>query len=153
MSTLKQVRQALTDIISVRCGIDTRPYMPDTVTPPMVSFVPGSPPVSFGGTLNEAAEIIGDPNAPSSPTGYRLQALVIVSRAITEDAQMLVEELVDSGSERAGVLLSIPDAIMSDDTLGHVVEWCVPTEVSQIGQLQIAGQDYFHARILLSISA
>jgi hypothetical protein len=153
VANLKQVREALTSVISTKCGIDTRPYFPDTVTPPMVSFTPGSPPISFGSTMNEQLEVMGAPLAPPSPNDYKLNAIVIVSRAVTETAQALLDELIDSGTNRDDGLLSVPDALVLDSTLGGVVDWCLPMEVTAYGQVDIGGTPYFHAVISLSISS
>lgn len=152
-SKLKEIRAALAAQIAENTGIDTRPYVPDSITPPMIAVQSSSNYATYGVTIGES--VMGDFTGYTEGVGvkeYNLQLLVLVSRASSmEQAQEDIDDLIDGDVQDDGKL-PIPQAIAIDPSLGGVVDYCVVTTATSVGMIEISGQSYFSVRINLVVS-
>lgn len=140
MGKLLDIRTALAAQLSAQTGIDSRPYLPDSITTPMLALKSGDTNyVTYGVTTDGVEE-------------YVLEIMVILSYTPSaEAAQQSMDDLVDGGTQTTG-RMSILDAIEADEQLGGTVDWIVVNNVSKVGLVEISGQSYFSARINLSLS-
>lgn len=152
-SKIKEIRAALAAQVMEYTGVDTRPYVPDSITPPMIAVQSGSNYAQYGVTIGES--VMGDLTGMTDGVGikdYTFQLLVLVSRASSmEQAQADIDDLIDGDFRDTGEL-PIPQAIAIDPTLGGVVDYCVATTVTGVGMIEISGQSYFSARVNLQVS-
>lgn len=152
-SKLKEIREALASQVSEYTGIDTRPYVPDSITPPMIAVQSDQNYASYGVVIGES--VMGDFTGYTEGVGvkeYSLQLLILVSRASSmEQAQEDIDDLID-GDFRGNGKLPVPQAIAIDPTLGGVVDYCESVRVSNVGMIEISGQSYFSARVSLVVS-
>jgi hypothetical protein len=145
-SKLKDIRAALAAQLQAATGMDTRAYVPDSITPPMMALVAGSPLAKYDVVMGD---VMGDiPGAGSKE--YSLQVIVFLVRTNIENAQETVDDLVDGEGGAPGEL-SIPQAIQQDITLGGIVDFCEVTQVGTVGPIDVSGQTYFSARVHLTI--
>lgn len=150
MASVNQVKTALAAQIQAQTGLITAALMPDQINPPMAVILPGSPYVKYGITFGETT--VGLLHHVSVPVDINLVVGVFVSRAPSlERAQAQVDQYL--GLEPSDTVKSIPLAIFHDPTLGGVVEFCEPQQVTAYGDVEIAGQQYFQGRITITISA
>jgi hypothetical protein len=155
VANVQAVRKALAHQLQSSLNITAHPYMPPTVNPPVLAIIPGSPYVSYGETMGEGPDALGayfgsEPVSAQSRNTFMLVVLVVISMAEGyEDAQPALDALLEPPGNNG----SVPNAIAVDETLGNMVDWAVPLDVATYGQLQIAGQDYFGARIRVQVGA
>lgn len=140
MGKLKDIRTALANQLSAQTGVDSRPYVPDSITTPMLALKSGDNAyVDYGITTDGVEE-------------YDLQILVLLSYTPSaEAAQAAMDDLVDGGTQISGGM-SILDAIEADSTLSGNVDWVVVNNVTKVSLIEISGQQYFSARVNLSLS-
>lgn len=154
MTSIKAVRVALASQIETITGLTTAPYMPDIITPPMAALLPGAPYARYGITFGEptiGAAGMPMPSQVPVPTDLNLNIAIFMSRAPSlQDAQESVDNFL--GLEPIAGVVSIPQAILSDPTLGGLVEYCEPTQIVAYGDVEVAGQQYFHGRLAVVIS-
>jgi hypothetical protein len=151
VASISDIRTALASQVQAQTGLPCSQRMPDQVNPPQAVILPGAPYAKYGVTLGEHIAS-GLPHAIPVATEYNLVVAVFVSRAPSlEDAQALVDTYL--GFEPSDTVVSIPVAIAEDPTLGGVVEWCECVQVHAYGDVEVAGQQYFQGRIVLSVSA
>lgn len=150
MASLVAAREALARQVQDFTGLNTLPYAPEQINSPQAFLVPGQPYFKFGQALGEPSLDFGPPQPVLVPTDIRLIMVVAVSRAgDSPRAQRAMDEYLglDNSFEK-----SVPRAIMSDPTLGGKAEWVVCVNVPVIQDINIAGTDYYHARINLDMS-
>lgn len=140
MGKLLDIRTALATQLGTQTGIDSRPYLPDSITTPMLALKSGDTNyVTYGVTTDGVSE-------------YTLEIMVLLSYTPSAAAaQQSMDDLVDGGTQTTG-RMSILDAIEADEQLGGTVDWIVVNNVSKVGLVEISGQSYFSARINLSLS-
>lgn len=153
-SKLKLIREALAAQLQEYTGLDSRTYVPDSVTPPMLALIAGNPLAKYDIVIGE--QVMGDFTGYTEGVGvkeYNLQILVILSRASSmEQAQEDLDDLVDGDVTDDGKL-PIPQAVAIDTTLGGIVDFCVVTSVAQVGPVDISGVTYFSGRVNVNIGA
>lgn len=148
MATVAQVREALAAYIENVTGLECKPRMVDQVNPPMAAVLPGAPFVTYGVTMGAGLAALGLVN---SPVEMNMVVLIIASKAgSTERAQAGVDVYLGLDSDDS--VTSIPVALALDPTLGGVVEYAMPVSVTTYGQIEVAGQIYFGARLAIQIS-
>lgn len=132
---LKAIREALAAQLGELTGLDARPYVPNSVTPPMLAVKSAdSKYVDYGITIDGVQE-------------YNFQIMILMSYASdTEDAQAAVDDLVDGATQENG-MMTVPAAIEHDPTLGGVCHFVVAQDVAQVALVSISGQQYFCARV------
>jgi hypothetical protein len=140
MGKLNNIRTALAAQLESNTGVDSRAYLPDSITTPMLALKSGDTNyVDYGITTDGVEE-------------YVLDLLVLLSYTPSaEAAQAAMDDLVDGGTQITGGM-SILDAVKADPTLGGTVDWIVVNSVSKVGLVEISGQSYFSARVNLSLS-
>lgn len=149
MADISAVRTALAAQIQSLTGLTCTPRMPDTITPPQAALLPSLPYARYGLTLGGHLASLGA-RVPVV-TELNLAVAVFVSRASSvERAQQQVDQYL--GFEPSSGVVSIPQAIDEDPTLGGVVEFCEPVNVNAYGDIEIAGQTYFQGRLVVAIS-
>jgi len=125
-----QLAVQITQYTGLRCDGQAR----DHVNPPCAVVVPGTPFITYGQTIDEAA-------------GFTLVVLLIISdSAQVEITQRALDAYVDSGPGEAG---SVPAAVQKDPTRMGTAEWCEPMTISNYGRIEYAGVTYFGARLNL----
>lgn len=145
MTSPAAVRSALAAQITAQTGLPCAEYMPDQINPPQAAILPGSPYAKYGVVLEGG----GPPS--TDVTEMNLVLAVFVSRASSlERAQQAADQYV--ANEPTASVTSIPEALDYDPTLGGIVEWCIPQLVQAYGDIEIAGQTYFQARITVYVS-
>jgi hypothetical protein len=123
--------------------------MPDQVNPPMAAILPQAPYAKYGLTFGGHLATLGRP--VPVVTEMNMAVCIFVSRAPSLDrAQKAVDQYL--GFEPSSSVVSIPVALAEDPTLGGVVEWCEPLQVTAYGDIEIAGQTYFQGRLTVNIS-
>ena len=138
MADLTAIRTALASQLTAQLGLRTEAQARDQVSPPMAVIIPREPLQTFGDTMDGALT-------------NNLQIVMILSDAApVEKTQRALDAYLGIGS---GETQSIAGAIMTDDSLGGVVHWCIPVSVSSYGRITYAGQDYFGARVNIQIGA
>lgn len=148
MATVAQVREALAKYIEDTTGLECKPRMPDQVNPPMAAIMPGAPFVTYGVTMSANLAALRQVNAPVE---MNVAVLIITSKAgSTERAQLNIDAYL--GLDADDSVTSIPVALALDPTLGGMVEYAEPVSVTTYGQIEVAGQIYFGARLAIQIS-
>lgn len=141
MSSPAQVKTALASQIQTQTGLITLARMQDQINPPVGVIFPGAPYCKYGITMGETLAAIGRP--VTSIVEMNLVVAVFVSRAPSlERAQDAVDQY----------LVTIPAAMDIDPTLGGVVEYCEPLIVTAYGDVEVAGQTYFHGRLTVAVA-
>lgn len=103
----------------------------------------------YGQTLGEAP-VLGMPTTVIAATGFNLDVLVAVQRTDIDRAQHDLDQWF--GFEATpGLTVSVPAAVMMDNTLGGLVSWCIPTTADSYAPVEWAGATYFGARIHFNI--
>lgn len=124
--------------------------MPDQINPPVAVILPGAPYAKYGVTLG-AHIATGLPHTVPAVTELNLVVCIFVSRASSlEQAQQTIDQYLDF--EPSNTVVSIPEALEIDPTLGGVVEYCECIQVQAYGDFDIAGQTYFQGRITVAVS-
>lgn len=137
------IRTALAAQVGARTGVTTMAYMPDQVTVPVIAVLPWLP-WKYGLVLDGGLPAL-------MVTDLAFHVLVIISRAQDiQDVQAALDGYLGSGGVSA---TSVPDAILSDPTLGGAVSSCEVSMLDQYGPIPIAGQDYFGGRIGVQVIA
>ena len=138
MADLNAVRNALAAQIAAQTGLRAIGQVKGQVSPPIALVLPGIPVVVYGDTMS-------DQYSTEGAVTLNLAVLLLISDAApTEKVQRALDAYLGIGSGQAQ---SIPGAIMADPSLGGVVNWCVPQNVSTYGQFEYAAETYFGARI------
>lgn len=138
MADLTSIRSALAAQIGTHCsGLRTMPQARGSIQPPVAVILPASPLIpAYGQTLDGALAI-------------SLNILVIISDAAPDErVQRALDVYLGIGT---GESVSIPNAIMADPTLSGVVHFCEPISAGSYGRISYAGEEYFGARITVSI--
>lgn len=137
MADLTTIRDALATQIATHCsGLRTMPQARGSISPPVAVILPGSPLAKYGDTMDGTLTVT-------------LHVLVIISDAATDErTQRALDAYLGIGT---GETVSIPNAIMADPTLGGAVHYCEPTTVGSYGRIAYAGEEYFGARISVTI--
>jgi hypothetical protein len=140
MSKLKDIRTALADQLQTMTGVAASPYVPDSITPPLLAIKSGDTNyVNYEATMDGVQE-------------YNLEVLILLAYTpSTEAAQAAVDDLIDGGPQEDGSVGIIP-AIQGDPTLGGEVDYIEANGVTKVGLLEISGQSYFSARVSLAVS-
>lgn len=148
-SKLKAIRTAMAAQIMSNTGIDSRAYVPDSITPPMIALK------SSDSKYVDYQDVMGDALAELDGFGvrtYAFQILILLAWSPSaEAAQEAADDLIDGGDQANGQM-NVPQAIQADPTLGGVVDFCEITNVGQVGLIEISGQSYFAARINVEAS-
>ena len=146
-ATITEARKALAAQLQANIsGVTALPYMPDQVNPPVMAVLPGQPAVQYGLTLGEAMAAQGMQGIMGGE--YNLVILVITTLASSiEEAQETLDSLIGFNGNTS----CVQGAIAEDSTLGGVVDFCVPMAVATYGQIDVAGQTYFGARITVKV--
>lgn len=138
MADLNSIRNALAAQIAAQTGLRAVGQVKDQVSPPIALVLPGIPVVVYGDTMADQYSMQG-------AVTLNLAVLLLLSHAPpTEKIQRALDAYLGIG---AGEPQSIPAAILFDQTLGGVVQWCIPTSVSTYGPFEYAAETYFGARI------
>ena len=155
MGNLVAIKQALATQLNAALGIPAVPYFPDTVNPPLLAIMSGSPAAKFGVTMGEtpaalyaAGQVFGESDIIEGDE-YYLVVAAVVTRAMTQRAQEQADALI-SGARNNG---SIANAIMRDTTLDGAVDYAIPVQVSTYGPINWAGVEYFSARVHVQVGA
>jgi hypothetical protein len=138
VADLTEIRTALAAQIDAHCaGLRTMPQARGSVQPPVAIILPASPLIpAYGQTLDGALAI-------------SLNILVVISDAATDErTQRALDTYLGIGT---GETESIPNAIMADPSLGGTVHFCEPVSAGSYGRISYAGQEYFGARITVTI--
>jgi hypothetical protein len=136
VADLTAIRTALANQLFAQLGLRTEAQPRDQVSPPMAVIIPREPLVTFGDTMDGAMTV-------------NLQVVMILSDAApVEKTQRALDAYLGLG---AGEAQSIAGAIMADPSLGGTVSWCEPISISSYGGIAYAGQNYFGARVNISI--
>lgn len=146
-SKLKAIRAALAAQLAANTGYDVRPYVPDSITPPMMAIVAGNPLAKYDVVMGDA--VMGEVPGVGSKE-YNLQVIVFLVRTDVEQAQEDIDDLVDGTGDVPGQY-TIPQAIQADITLGGLVDYCEVIQVGTVGPIDVSGQTYFSARVLVEI--
>jgi hypothetical protein len=121
----------ITELTGLRCDGQAR----DQVSPPCSVIVPGSPFITYGQTMDEAA-------------GFSLIVLIIISDgAPVEKTQRALDAYLGLGKGDEDIASSVPAAILADPTLDGTAHFCEPQSVSNYGRLDYSGITYFGARV------
>jgi hypothetical protein len=155
---LSSVRAALATQIADATGLaDNSGYAPAQINPPCFVLLPGKPFATYNATMAGSAGMGSYMGAPAptltaSPTLINLVCLVLVSDSPEfMDWQTNLENYLGFGPYTS-TQLSVPWAIEADNTLGGVVEWCIPTSVGQYGLVEYNGITYAGAHLNLQLS-
>jgi hypothetical protein len=138
VADLTVIRTALASQITAQTSLRTEAQPRDQVSPPMAVIIPREPLDTFGVTMDGAQDI------------DLVVVLIISDAAPVEKTQRALDAYLSAGGSEPQ---SIANAIMADASLGGIVHWCVPVTVSGYGRISYAGQDYFGARVTVSIGA
>lgn len=150
MSSIKEVRVALAAQIQRISGITCKSFLSAQINPPVATIGPGTPYAKYGITLGDAALGIRGGQV-LVPTELNIAVDIWASIASGYDrAQEQVDQYL--GLESDGGIVSVPMAILSDPTLGGVVEYCEPLLVNSYGITEYANQQYFRGRITVQVS-
>ncbi len=150
-ASLSQIRDALANQLTQLTGIDTRPRLPDNITPPMMALMPRDPVVKYDVVMGEH-QVAMNAMGISVPNEYSFDVVFFTSRAPSiEQAQEEADAVIDNVPMDDGNL-PIPLAIAHDTTLGHVVEFCEALNSHSYGQVEVAGQFYFSVRVAVTVS-
>lgn len=148
MANPTRIREALAKQITTYCTnppirAEARPR--DQVNPPVVLIVPGNPFVQYDTTLGVITS-----GYPQRAMTLNLIATVVVSDASTvERVQENLDAWLGLGDDMTTV--SVAQAVEMDPSLGGTVAFAVPVNVTNYNRIQIAGQDYFGARVHIQI--
>jgi hypothetical protein len=138
MPDLTTIRTALAGQISAVTGLRSQAEVRDQVSPPVALVLPGNPLITYGATLDGAVTIT-------------LAVLLLLSDAApSEKVQRALDVYLGIGS---GEGESIAGAIMTDVSLGGVVEWCIPKMVTSYNHVEYNNIQYFGARMNVEIGA
>lgn len=133
------IRTALASQVTAATGLRTMAEARDSVSPPVAVILPGQPLVTYGASMDGALTV-------------NLRILILVSDAApSEKVQRALDAFLGLGPGSAAA--SVPAAIMADPTLGGVVHFCEPLQVTSYGLVEYAGVSYFGARVDVSIGA
>src|ERR1700727_349677 len=136
-SSMSQVRTALATQIQVQTGLKMSPEQPDQINPPCGAILPGAPYVKYGITLGEPVMNMPIGNQIPVPSDVNLVVAVYAARSPSlQRAQQTVDSYLGFFPNSSQV--SIPMAILSDPTLGGVVEYAEPMTVQAYGEINIA---------------
>lgn len=150
-SSIAAVRAALAAQIQAKTNLKMFTEQPDQINPPCGAVLPGAPYVKYGITLGEPT--MNAPIGHQIPVPCEVNLVVAVYMARSPSLQR-AQQAVDTylGFFPNSSQVSIPMAILSDPTLGGVVEYAEPMQVQAYGDINIAGQDYFQGRITVAVS-
>lgn len=138
MADLVTITNALASQITAHTGLRALGQARDSVNPPCAVILPGQPFITYGKTMDY-----------SGAADMNLVILVIISDAApVEKTQRALDAYLGVGANEAA---SIPNAILADPTLGHVVHFCEPVSAGSYGRIEYAGIVYFGARIDCSV--
>lgn len=140
LTSPKQAKTALAAQIQARTGINSSRGMPNIITPPQVAILPNSSYAKYGITLGEATAHL--PVQVVAPTELNLIVAYFVVRADLLDAQDACDD----------ALVTIPDAIFWDATLGGVVDYAEVINVLAYGDIVVNDQTFFHTKIAVNVS-
>lgn len=133
------------------------PEPEDQINPPVGIVMPGRPYVSYSTTLEGATGfggVLGNEgtSAPTAPTNFSLDYLVIVSHASTLER---VSATLNAwlGLQNDGTAVSVAAAVLADSTLGGTVDWCLPMSCDPPGPITWSGPEMFGARMHFQLSA
>lgn len=136
-TTPEQIAQAIATFCQNVSGLRTVTD-PTTITNPPVAAV--LPPTGTFIDYRVALE--------HGIAAYSWRIVILVSRSHDRSTlPQLYGYLATSGS------MSIPAAILTDPTLGHTVDYCVPVEATGPHDIVWAGVDYLGAEILVEAGA
>jgi hypothetical protein len=154
VANVQAIRQALAAQLQDQLNITSVGNMPAVITTPMIMVIPGSPYIQYGQTMGEQADalgaVMGGLSSPQSKSGIMLTVLICISMAQGYEP---MQPALDALLEPAGNTGSVPDAIALDETLGGIVDFAVPLDVTGYGLINVAGQDYFGAHLRVQIGA
>lgn len=138
MANLVAIRNALADRITEYTGLRAQGQAHDSVTPPVAVVLPGNPLINYADTMDGAVTI-------------NLVVLVIVSDAAPVEA---TQRALDSylGVGEPGIV-SVPEAIEQDNTLGGLVHYIQANNATGYGRIEYSGVIYFGARVNVVVGA
>lgn len=150
-NSIADVRTALATQITAKTGLKMFTEQPDQINPPCGAILPGTPYAKYGITLGQPS--MNAPLGNQIPVPCELNLVVAVYAARSPSLQR-AQQYVDTylGFTPSAAQSSIAAAILSDPTLGGVVEYAEPIQVIAYGEVNIAGQDYFQGRISVAVS-
>lgn len=134
MANVKAIRVALAARLTAT-GLRTHATAPGQINPPTVVILPNRPAIQFGITMDGETQV-------------NLLAIVLLSAANDMTGQDLLDDYVSSSGAK-----SIAAAIQADPTLGGVVEFTVPLQVSTYGLVEYAGQQYMGCSFVIQCGA
>lgn len=131
-------------------SLSTSAELLDTINPPMLLVIPGSPVAKVGVCLGEG--ILDASGRPLSPTEFTLRGILVIARA---DTISNVQDKLDQwlGFQNTASAVSVAMAIAMDPTLDGLVEWCETSIVDSYGPIEWSGVTYFGARLTWNVSA
>lgn len=136
MADITLIRNSLASQIGVQTGLRTMAQARDQISPPVAVVVPNDPMVTFGDTMDGAL-------------GVNLQVVLMLSDAApSEKTQRALDAYLGIG---AGETESIAAALMTDPTLGGVVQWCIPVSISSYSRVVWNDVVFFGARMNVQI--
>lgn len=156
MANVQAIRQALATQLQDQLNITAVANMPAQITPPLIAVIPGSPYLKYGVTFGEQGDALGAVmgeaalSSPASKNDIMLTVLILISMGIGYES---MQPALDALLEPAGNTGSVPNAIAYDETLGGVVDFIIPLDVSGYGLVSIAGTDYFGAHLRVQVGA
>ncbi len=152
MASLVQIRAAIANQVAANAypALSASAEYLDTINPPMLLVIPGSPVAKIGVCLGEG--LLDSAGRPVSPTEFSLRGHLVIARA---DTMSNVQDNLDQwlGFERTATSVSVAMAIAMDPTLGGTVEWCETTVEDGYGPIEWSGVMYFGARLNWNVSA
>jgi hypothetical protein len=129
------IQNALAAQITTFTGMRTMAQARDQISPPVAVLLPGNPAATFGITMDGCVN-------------FNVTILVAISDAQpSEKVQRALYAYLGIGS---GEVQSIPNAIMSDPSLGGQVHFLEPITVSNVGRIEYAGEIFFGGRVNVS---
>lgn len=136
MADLNTIQNALAAQITAKTGLRTLAQARDQISPPIAVILPGTPLIVYGETTDGTLII-------------NLNVLLIVSDASpSEKSLRALDSYIGLG---AGEVQSIPGAIMADNTLGGIVHWAMPINVSNVGRIEYAATPYWGCRLAVQV--
>ncbi len=137
MATLTEIRDALAAQISALVpGLRTAATVPGTINPPVAVVTP-----------NPAALINYLEVMNSELATWTMRVYIIVGTVSDRSAQTMLDNFLAPTGDS-----SVPAAINSDQTLGGVVEYAVPTAAQRYGEIVYGGVSYLGCEILVDVS-
>lgn len=138
MATLDSARTALAATLSTVTGLTASAKYQTQVNPPQAVIFPqpghNTQFVALGGVVN-----------------YLLSVVLLQSFVASDDAQAAMDALLVDGPG-ADPTKSVLACMRNDPTLGHVVNYAVPTLVSSYSMRSWAGEDYLGCEILVEVA-